>query len=80
LEEGEDVEHKLWEPQPVEELKSPANLYQVVRKAWDQNRMDELIAMIEEYEDLIYGGSIQEAILDTINAGVKLTVGGKSLP
>jgi hypothetical protein len=68
LEEGEDSEHKLWESQPEQELEAPANLYQLVRKAWDQNRMGELIAMIEEYEDLIYGGSIREAIVDFLES------------
>lgn len=66
LEEAEDSDHKIQEPQPKIELESPANLYQLVRKAWDHNRMDELIAMIAEYEDLMDGRSIEEAILESL--------------
>jgi hypothetical protein len=62
MEEGDDLAEKLEEPQPQSEIDSPENLYQLVRKAWDQNRMDELIAMIEEYEDEVYGITIEEAI------------------
>jgi hypothetical protein len=61
LEEGEGLEHKLWKPQPQSEIESPENLYQVVRKPWDHDRMGELIAMIEEYEDQVYGLTIKEA-------------------
>ena len=65
LEEGEDLYHKLHEPQPQQELEDPRNLYQLVRKAWDQGRMGELIAMVEEYENLVYGGSIHDAIMES---------------
>lgn len=66
-EEGPEFDYKVSEPQPEHELEAPANLYQLVRKARDQNRMNELIAMIEDYEDLIFGPSFREAIIDALD-------------
>jgi hypothetical protein len=60
--EGEDSEHKFCEPQPESEIACPENLYQLVRKAWDLNRMEELLAMIEENDDALLGETLEKAI------------------
>jgi hypothetical protein len=63
LEEGNDAEeNKLWKPQPQSEIDNPQNLYQLVRMAWDNDRIEDLLAMIEEYENEVYGITIEEAI------------------
>jgi hypothetical protein len=60
--EGYENEHGVEEPQPQEEIDAPQNLYQLVRKAWDQNRMEELLAMIEENDDALLGVTLKEAV------------------
>ncbi len=52
---------KLCIPQPPSKVDSPQNLYQLVRKAWDQDRMEELLAMIEENDDVLLGQTRAEA-------------------
>lgn len=59
--EGEDQMEKLYVPQPRSEIETPANLYQLVRKALDQDRMDDLLAMIEADDDFLHGESRSEA-------------------
>lgn len=60
--EGYENEHRVEEPQPQEEIDAPQNLYQLVRKACDQNRMEELLAMIEENDDALLGTTLKEAV------------------
>lgn len=62
--EADQKTERLWtpQPQPQEEIDAPQNLYQLVRKAWDQNRMEELLAMIEEIDDAILGLTLKEAV------------------
>jgi hypothetical protein len=59
--EGDQKTERLWVPQPASEIASPANLYQLVRKARDQNRMEELLAMIEENDYALLGETREEA-------------------
>ena len=58
--EGEENMEKLYVPQPQSEIDDPQNLYQLVRKAWDQNRMEELLAMIEENDYALIGETMEE--------------------
>ncbi len=60
LEDPDSVE-KLFVPQPQSEIDNPQNLYQLVRKAWDHNRMEELLGMIEENDDAMLGETGAEA-------------------
>jgi predicted RNA-binding Zn-ribbon protein involved in translation (DUF1610 family) len=60
--EGEENVEKLYGPQPQSEIDSPQNLYQLVRKAWDQDRMEELLGMIEEDHDFVLGETLDEAV------------------
>ena len=59
---------KLFVPQPQSEIDNPQNLYQLVRKAWDQNRMDELLGMIEENDDALWGMTQEEAVAQSEKA------------
>ncbi len=59
--EGEANVEKLYAPQPQSEIDSPQNLYQLVRKAWDQDRMEELLGMIEDDDAFVYGETMSEA-------------------
>jgi hypothetical protein len=60
--EGYENEHRVEEPQPQEEIDAPQNLYQLVRKAWDQNRIKELLGMIEENDDAVLGITLEEPV------------------
>jgi hypothetical protein len=60
--EGEEAMEKLYVPQPEVEIENPQNLYQLVRKACDQNRMAELLTMIEENDDALLGETLEQAI------------------
>jgi hypothetical protein len=60
--EGEEAMKKLCVPQPQSEIDNPQNLYQLVRKAWDQNRMEELLGMIVENDDAFIGETLEEAV------------------
>jgi hypothetical protein len=59
--EGHDNIDRLFIPQPQSEIDNPQNLYQLVRKAWDQNRMEEILGMMEENDDAILGETRDEA-------------------
>jgi hypothetical protein len=59
--EGDENIDKLFAPQPQSEIDNPQNLYQLVRKAWDQDRMEELLAMIEENDYALWGKTREEA-------------------
>lgn len=60
--EGDENIDKLFVPQPQSEIDNPQNLYQLVRKAWDQNRMEELLTMIEENDDAFIGETLEAAV------------------
>ncbi|MFH1114170.1 MAG: hypothetical protein V1792_09640 [Pseudomonadota bacterium] len=59
---GDENIEKLFIPQPQSEIDTPQNLYQLVRKAWDQNRMEELLGMIEENDDDFIGETLEAAL------------------
>jgi hypothetical protein len=60
--EGDENADKLLIPQPQSEIDNPQNLYQLVRKAWDQNRMEDLLTMIEENDDAFIGETLEAAV------------------
>ena len=60
--EGEEAMEKLYVPQPEVEIENPQNLYQLVRKACDKNRMEELLGMIEENDDAFIGETLEAAV------------------
>jgi hypothetical protein len=60
--EGEEATEKLYVPQSEVEIENPQNLYQLVRKACDQNRMEELLTMIEENDDALIGETLEAAV------------------
>ena len=70
--EGEEAMEKLCVPQPQSEIDNPQNLYQLVRKAWDQNRMEELLGMIEENDDALLGETLEEAVARHRRIGTEL--------
>jgi hypothetical protein len=59
--EGDENIERLFVPQPQSEIDNPQNLYQLVSKAWDLNRMEELLAMIEENDYALWGKTREEA-------------------
>jgi hypothetical protein len=59
--EGHDNIDRLLVPQPQSEIDDPQNLYQLVRKAGNQNKMEELLGMIEENDDALLGETMGEA-------------------
>jgi hypothetical protein len=61
LESDENID-KLFVPQPQSEIDNPQNLYQLVRKAWDQNKMEELLGMIVENDDAFIGETLEAAV------------------
>lgn len=60
--EGDEKIDKIFVPQPQSEIDDPQNLYQLVRKAWDQNSMEELLGMIEENDYALIGETMEDAL------------------
>jgi hypothetical protein len=60
--EGHDNIDRLFIPQPQSEIDNPQDLYQLVRKAWNQSRMEELLGMIVENDDAFTGETLEAAV------------------